>query len=200
MLKLYTLLTISTLLFICNSKTLAQAGVGATYIGDYSKMSGHDAEARDLERGNWAYRLNNLKGGKYTFVLTMKDNSTREVKSKLYADSLANKSYVVDGQQKVYCDETRAIIRRENGSDVAGIATDSCWLFKIVSGKINAYSFLSENAGPFSIAALQTQNGPIQNFNGYTLEQMINTDQKAMKAFSKRDYIKAIEKFNANNK
>jgi len=198
--KLYSLVTIVLLAIIATvHKASAQPGVGATYIGDYSKMGGHETVERDLEKGNWAYRLNNLKNARYTFILTMKDNSTREVHSKLYADSVNNRSYVMDDQQKIYCSQTRRISREDGSRQITGIATDSCWLFKIVSGKINAYSFLSEGAGTYSIAALQTGNSAIQVFDERELEQMINNNPKAMKAFIKRDYLKAIEKYNADN-
>jgi hypothetical protein len=187
------------MVFAFGSKARAQAGVGATYIGDYSKMGGHETANLELERGNWVYRLNNLKNARYTFILTMKDNSIREVHSKLYADSISNRSYVIDDQKKIYSNQTRRITREDGSKQITGIATDSCWLFKIVSGKINAYSFLSESAGPYSVSALQTGSGAIQSFDERALEQMISNDPKAMKAFIKKEYLKAIEKFNADN-
>ncbi|MEO6524062.1 MAG: hypothetical protein ABIN91_20425 [Mucilaginibacter sp.] len=197
--KLYSSITIILIVFAFGNKAKAQAGVGATYIGDYSKMGGHETVNLELERGNWAYRLSNLKNARYTFTLTMKDNSTREVHSKLYADSANNRSYVMDDQKKIYCSQTRRISREDGSKQIIGIATDSCWLFKIVSGKINAYSFLSEGAGSYSVSALQTGTGVIQTFDERALEQMISNDPKAMKAFIKKEYLKAIEKFNADN-
>ena len=197
--KLYSFITIVLLLAIIHIKGYAQPGVGAMYIGDYSKMSSKESMDRELESGNWAYRMQTLKNVRYLFTVTMKDNSVREVRSKIYADSLANKSYLLDAenQQKIYCNQTRRITRDGNG--VTGIATDSCWLFKVVSGKINAYSFLSDAAGPFSIIAYQTGTSLIQNFDPQLFELLIKDDTKAYKVFLKKDYIKSIEKYNADN-
>jgi hypothetical protein len=198
--KLYSFITIGLLVTGIHNVTRAQAGTGATYIGDYSKMSSGESADRNMEAGNWAYRLNNLRNSKYDFTVTMKDNSVKTVRSKIYADSLSNKSYLLDAGsgQKIYCDRTKQINRVAGGTNVTGMATDSSWLFKIVSGKINAYSFLSESAGPFSVAAFQTGNGPVKNFDARLLEQMIGNNPKAMKAFLKKDYLKAIEKYNAD--
>lgn len=194
--KLYSFITIILLVLCIGNKALAQAGVGAMYIGDYSKMSSKDVMDQEMENGNWIYRLNNLKNGKYNFTVIMKDNSTRQVHSKIYADSLRNRGYVVDAetQQKIYANQTKRI----NREGVIGIATDSCWLFKVVSGQLNAYSQLSETTGinSFYITAIQVGDGEIQSFTPELLESIINADPKAKKAFLKKDYYKAIEKYN----
>src|ERR1700712_3601036 len=111
--KLYSFITIVLLVTAISSKCYAQPGVGAMYIGDYSKMSSKDVMDREMEEGNWIYRLNNLKNSKYSFTVTMRDNSTREVHSEIYADSIRNRSYVMDAQsqQKIYCAQTKRISR-----------------------------------------------------------------------------------------
>ncbi|RKR81735.1 hypothetical protein BDD43_1886 [Mucilaginibacter gracilis] len=196
--KIFGFITLG-LLVLAVGKVYAQPGVGATYIGDYSKMQSKESADKEMENANWIYRLQNLKNSKFNFVVTMKDNSVRAIRSKIYVDSVNNKTYLLDAEskQKIYCNQTQKINR---GDAVTGMATDSCWLFKIVSGKINAYSFLSESAGPFSLTALQTGDGPIKNFDARLLEQMIADNPKAMKPFLKKDYLKAIEKFNGDNK
>lgn len=196
--KLYSAITICLLILIAHSKTRAQPGVGATYIGDYSKMTSKDAMEKEMENANWIYRLNNLKNNRYSFTVTLKDNSTREVRSKIYADSLRNRTYLLDPatQQKIYCGQTKSIIRNDNG--VSGIATDSCWLFKVVSGQINAYSQLSETGGlnSYYIMAIQQGNGEVRSFTPDLLGSIIRNDAKAEKAYLKKDYYKAIERFN----
>lgn len=197
--KLYSFITIILLVPCIGNKVWAQAGVGAMYIGDYSKMSSKDAMDKDMETGNWIYRLNNLKNIKYNFTVVMRDNSVKQVHSKIYADSIRNQSYLIDdSQQKIYCAQTKRI-SRINGSDaLTGIATDSCWLFKVVSGQLNAYSQLSETAGinSFYIMDIQVGDGEIQRFTPELLESIINGDPKSKKAFVKKDYYKAIEKYN----
>ncbi|MGZ3926110.1 MAG: hypothetical protein ACXVJG_04075, partial [Mucilaginibacter sp.] len=86
---------------------------------------------------------------------------------------------------------------------LTGIATDSCWLFKVVTGKINAYSYLSEidMVDGFTLVGFQTGDNPnIQKLTPEALEPIIKNDEKAYKAFLKKDYYKAIEKFNKDNK
>ncbi|MDM8178159.1 hypothetical protein QT327_28005 [Olivibacter sp. 47] len=79
-----------------------------------------------------------------------------------------------------------------------GIATDSCWLFRVNHGRLKAYSFLSERVGldSFYLTAFQVEDGPIQAFDIKELEKIIADHPKAMKAFRKKDYYKAILTFN----
>jgi hypothetical protein len=79
-----------------------------------------------------------------------------------------------------------------------GLAADSCWRFKVVEGKINAYSFLSETyqISTFNLSAFQVEGGVIQPFNPKELEKIIADSPKAKKAFDKKDYYKAILAFN----
>lgn len=198
---------IITALLLCGIgfRVCAQPGVGATYIGDYSTMSSGRVLDKDMANGNWVYRLANLKGGKYTFKVTMIDGSVITVKSRIYADSIRNQSYLVDNdashpnqKYKVYCNQTRQIICVDKG--ITGMATDTCWMFKVVEGNINAYSFLPEIDGPFSLLAIQTGATPPESFLPALLEPMVKNDNKAYKAFEKHNYFKAIQIYNESHK
>jgi hypothetical protein len=196
--KLYSLITIAILVSVFHQQTMGQPVSAPTYIGDYSKMTSGDD---DLANSSWTYRLKSLKNNKYTLSVTLKDKSVKEVNSKIYAEN--NRGYLVfdngDQPQKIYCDETIAISRITDRGAVKGIVTDSCWLFKIVEGKINAYSFLAQADGPYSIIAIQMGAGPVQNFDIQLLGDLLKKDTKAYKAYLKKDYLKAIEKYNEDN-
>jgi hypothetical protein len=204
--KLYSSITIVILTLTLAFPALAQPVGGVSYIGDYSKMASKTAMDEEMESGSWMYRLENLKNAKYTFRVILKDNSVREIKSRIYAEKAFNKSYItytVDDRPnqifKLFCDETMVITRLAGSERIDGLVTDSCWLFKVVSGKINAYSFLAKADGPYSIIALQTGDGPIKNFNSHLLEGILSDDAEAEKLFSKKEYLKAIEKYNLHH-
>lgn len=82
------------------------------------------------------------------------------------------------------------------------MATDSCWMFKIASGQINAYSYLSEESGPnfsnWTIIGIQLNNGPIIKYSEENLVQMVGQDADALTKIKDKDYLQAIKKYNRN--
>ena len=80
------------------------------------------------------------------------------------------------------------------------MANDSCWFFKVLEGKINAFSPLSETEyiDSFYLRAYQLNNGPVQKLDSASLAPIIAKSPKALKAFKKKDYYKAIEKYNSD--
>jgi hypothetical protein len=162
----------------------------------------------------WYFGSDYLQNSKYTFKVTLKDNSQLDVKSKIYADTATHKSYLIyvnkalkrddpNRETKIYPEQTLKISRQEvnfRGSyDVNGMPTDSCWLFKVVTGKINMYSHLSETEmlNNMYLRAFQVGDGPVQKIDSASLVSLIKDSPKAMKAFNKKDYYKAIDKFNS---
>ena len=154
---------------------------------------------------------NYMTNQKYKFSVLLKDSTVREIKSKIYMDTTLHKSYLtyddktIEGSKKerekrIYSTETLNISRKENGSVFTGMATDSCWLFKVVAGKINAYSPLSEtyDIDSFYLRAYQLGNGPIQKIDSASLAPILAKSPKALKAFKKKDYYKAIDKYNSD--
>jgi hypothetical protein len=199
--KLSSIITVVTLALFNSLNLQAQAGAGATYIGDYSKMSSRSVMDKEMENGNWAYRMKNLKGGKYDLTVTMMDGSVKQVKSKIYADSLKNKSYLIftetNGQsRKIYTGETSKISAVGSNGIIDGFVTDSCWLFPVVKGKINAYSFFPATGSPFSLLAIQMGNSPVISFSPQLIEAYVKGDDKAYRYYLKKDYWKSIIQFN----
>jgi hypothetical protein len=84
---------------------------------------------------------------------------------------------------------------------LVGKASDSCWVFKVINGPISAYSSLSELSGdylfkPFAIVAIQLNDGPIIKYNEDNLKQMVGQDLAALEDIQKKNYYKAIKKYN----
>ncbi|MBD1366679.1 hypothetical protein IDJ77_22900 [Mucilaginibacter sp. ZT4R22] len=156
---------------------------------------------------------------KYTFKVTLKDSTSREVKSIIYLDTVLHKNYLVfenkdlpkkDSlrKQKIYADQTANISRKGFGASyepytMVGIANDSCWLFRAIKGNsINVYSFLSESEDGLldesTLAAIQQNNGPIVKLNEENLKAMLADDPDALKYIKDKKYLKAIKTYNKN--
>jgi len=165
----------------------------------------------------WYYGMPGLANYKYDFKVTMKDGTVKVVTSKIYADTTTHKSYLIfvnkdlkrsdpNRETRVYPSETVKISREqvdfEKKFDVEGVPTDSCWLFKVMKGKINAYSHLSEvvDLNEAYLRAFQTGDGPIQKLDSAALAPIVKEDPKAFKAFEKKNYYKAIDKYNSDHK
>jgi hypothetical protein len=159
----------------------------------------------------------------YTYKVVMKDGSQQTITSYIYFDTLQKKSYLllVDKRYprsdtahrkvKIYSTQTISISRDATPSNpddsVAkrewfdGMATDSCWLFKAIKGKINLYSFVSELGNsylfdPSTIAAVQYGTGAIEKFEPDAFKAFIGNDEKAMKYFDKKNYFDAVKRYN----
>lgn len=52
------------------------------------------------------------------------------------------------------------------------------------------------NINSFYLNALQFESGPIQNFDPKELKMLISNNSRALKAFDKKDYYKAIIIYN----
>lgn len=167
----------------------------------------------NMRYGNYYYN------NKYTFYVVLKDSSQKEVTSKIYTDTTLHKSYLllVDKKypksdtahryQKIYADQTSNIYRVDNSGfsekpvTIRGIANDSCWMFKAISGPITVYSLLSEpdgyNFDPSTIIGIQLKDGPIVKFTADNLKQMIcQNDARALEIAENKNYLKAIKKYN----
>jgi hypothetical protein len=162
----------------------------------------------------------------YNYLVKLKDGTTKTVKSYIYIDTLLHKSYLLfvdksvpkadtaHRKQKIYADHTLSIgriftIGNDSNSVVkqeyfTGVATDSCWQFKALSGKITLYSIFSEMGDsrlfdPSTVVGIQYDNGSVLRLEPDALKSFIASDEKAMKYFNKKDYYSAIKKFNKDS-
>lgn len=213
--KFYQLLVVLVAVLISNA-SFAQRSVPMVYRADYNRMMSNNAmnianmNMRMMMNMNMNHFYGYMNNQKYKFKVLMKDSTTKEVKSKIYMDTTLHKSYltyedktITDKklrEKRIYSNQTICITRNDYNEDVTGMANDSCWLFKVVSGKINAYSPLSERYDISSIylKAYQFENGPVMKLDSASLAPIIAKSPKALKAFQKKDYYKAIDKYNSD--
>jgi len=173
-----------------------------------------------LNRGYADYNIS------YTFVVTMKDGTKKEVDSKIYNDTIVKKNYLLlvdksfkrsdtNRYKKIYPAQTISIARNVAApGDVIhknavqpppvyfkGMPSDSCWMFKVVAGPISAYSYLSEQEddqvfNPYAVVAIQLNDGPLMPLTDENLKQMVGQDINALEDIQKKNYFRAIKKYN----
>jgi hypothetical protein len=156
---------------------------------------------------------------KVDFMVTMTDSSQIFVRSKIYSDTVKHQNYLTyvdkkcsrsdsNRNKKIYVGQTLSIacnLTKLYGAKdnwYKGIAKDSCWMFKAISGNINAYSMLSQPDGsqfnPYTLVAVQKGDGPIVKLTPDNLTQMVEQDDKALDYIKNKKYYKAIKKYNSN--
>ncbi|WP_121810440.1 hypothetical protein [Mucilaginibacter kameinonensis] len=205
--------------------------------GSHGVNSTLNRQNMDLQTGQqtafsmWTYWNKDDKGTnnpEYNFLVTMLNGTKKEVKSRIYVDDYAHKSYLVyidqslskadtNREQIIYPEQTIEIARditpslTKKSSQIAavsnyykGIAKDSCWMFRFISGPISAYSLLSEPDGkmfnPKSIVAIQLNNGSIVQYNEENLREMVGDDPDAIESIQWKNYLQAIRRYNRNHK
>jgi hypothetical protein len=149
----------------------------------------------------------------YGFEILLKDSTRQKIYTAIQFDTILRKTYLVvvnkkfpksdpeHRNQRIYPDQTLQI-SRTNFSDkkIIGISKDSCWMFKIISGAINTYSYISEEPGPTfeesTIIGIQLSDGPILKYNVENLKQMVGNDADALESIESKDYLRAIKKYN----
>jgi hypothetical protein len=170
-------------------------------------------------------QMMNMRGAvgtaqEFNFQVVMHDSTKKEITSAIYTDTVTRKRFIVwvdkrykksdtNRYKKIYPSETLSLtcvlIPKGNnddnpGSYLPGKITDSCWMFKTISGPISAYSFLINNdtspLNPSTIIGIQLNNGPILAFNGENLKAMVGQNLKALKFVSEKKYLRAIKKYN----
>lgn len=153
------------------------------------------------------------------YLVIMNDSSKIVVRSKIYSDTAKHKTYLIfvdkkysrkdtaNRNKKIYVSQTQSIARymgtRGSKEDwYKGIPVDSCWMFKTMSGSINAYSVFSQPDSFGYIApplmAIQKGDGPIVKLTPENLKPMVGQDADALENIQKKDYYKAIKKYNRN--
>jgi hypothetical protein len=100
--------------------------------------------------------------------------------------------------------DTQEIYRMTaSGVKISGQPADSCWLFKAVSGKISAYSYLAEVGYSYVIAIQDTEeeNQPIVPLTKKNLEAMVGTPENdnVLKLIEKGKLVKALEAYNSES-
>ncbi|GAB3933221.1 hypothetical protein [Mucilaginibacter myungsuensis] len=164
----------------------------------------------------WMYGYKSSKlNFTYDYTVRMLDNSVKVFRSKIYADTDKRKSYLImvdkdldrndpKREQKIYVDQTVSITRIQQDMrgdyPVMGAATDSCWLFGVVKGKINAYSNVPEVliTSDEQLRVFQVDDGAMAPVSYAALAPVIKADRAADKQLQKKRLYRAIAKFNDN--
>lgn len=101
-------------------------------------------------------------------------------------------------KQKFIPRKTVGIKLISEDGDITGIPADSCWLFKVVKGKINGYAPEPETG--IGLSAIQKgEDGSIMLLTKSNLMPMIAGDEKAIKLATKNKLVKAVEEYNVNH-
>jgi hypothetical protein len=97
---------------------------------------------------------------------------------------------------KIKPSDTKEISRYTySGLKITGIAADSCWLFKVETGRINSYSYYPDEY-PGRIVAIQKGSGPIVPYNKQNLLAMVSDDPDIVVIVEEGLYMKAIDMYN----
>jgi len=211
------MLTPAILGVLAFSSAFAQRGVPAAYRADYNRMmSNMSMQQMNMFRNMPVYALYDSEfpgNDQYDFTVNLKDGSVMIVHSRIYPDSVKHSDYLLlvnknlpktdsNRKQKIYVTQTNGISRVDDyGITVKGLPNDSCWLFKMIDGKIKAYSFVSamEDKSSVVLCAFQVGDGPLQNFSVAVLYPILKSDERAYKVFQNKRYFRAIELYNKNN-
>ena len=136
---------------------------------------------------------------KYQFHIISNNDSTVIERTRINVSKDEDNSLTVKhkgSKHEIFPKDTKFVFRMTlEGKQLVGIPADSCWLFKTVLGKINAYSFLAEE-GIEHIIAIQEGSGPIVPLTKENLMPMVITDPKAVKFAEKDKLHRAIMAFN----
>ncbi|HEX3383807.1 MAG TPA: hypothetical protein VHS53_01400 [Mucilaginibacter sp.] len=156
----------------------------------------------------------------YDFNVTLRDSTTKLVTSAIYRDSLTKRHFIVlvdkrfkktdtNRYKKIYPSQTRSLTcvliaktDDDPGHYVPGVITDSCWMFKTLTGSINVYTFDScSPTGDFdegAIVGVQLKNGPIVAYTEENLKTMAGNDLEVQQLILEKKYVRAIKKYNRN--
>lgn len=194
--KLPTLLFLLILLPI--SLTVAQVNI-TTIHTPYGNATVYTHRAQYYN--NYGSSAGQAYRPKHKFYVEMKDGRQLLVHNVMdYYDSVAKLVLTrkSDSTITIRPNDTKLIVTMvyRTNERLEGIPADSCWLFKIVKGKINGYSPFAEK-DDFVIAIQKGDDGAIVPLNPNNLAEMVGTDDpKINKLVEKKKLVNAIRAYN----
>ena len=217
--------------FILLGKTSSAQYPGMSAVRAQQNRQFVNQQMNTMLQMNGLWGANGVYNEKHTFIITMLDSSKKETYSKIYMDTVVKKMYLLlvdknlkrsdtNRVRKIYPSQTLSIARNlippstnavrqsvipKSPVYYTGKPSDSCWMFKIISGSINAFSYLSEEDNnvfdPSTIVGVQLNDGPIVKCSMDNLKEMIGqTDVDALQILLNGNYFRAINKYNRDNK
>lgn len=153
------------------------------------------------------YNLSKTKGKArpnsmtYEFRVVLKNDSIFSSRAKINVKDIKHHTIVIKGKKEKIIfspSETKSVSRvTMEGVKIPGVPTDSCWLFKTYTGKINVYSFLAELGTQYAIAIQDGTDGMIKPLTKENLLEIIEYDNpKVHELIEKGDLIAAIKLYN----
>ena len=152
---------------------------------------------------------------RHKFKIVFTDGTDTVVYSTIHADTpsyyllLENKSVKKKDSarfRKIYPSQTKYIVRLDKyvvrldkyvDAESSGAASDSCWLFKAIDGKISAYTPLAEeDVDEGFLRYIQKDQGPLVELNSQHLQEMVQGNEKAVSLAEREKYTKAIKTYN----
>jgi hypothetical protein len=145
------------------------------------------------------------------YRLKMLDSSLLFIRSKIYSDDNVHNDHIIlenkklsksdsNRIRKIFPRETLNIVYHDtkNGTIMTGIPADSCWLFLAETGRLKLYTCYTpaDILDVESINAFQVDEGPIQKWDLDKLKEVIAGNEKALKAFDQKRYVRAVRRFN----
>jgi hypothetical protein len=146
---------------------------------------------------------------KHHFRILFADGKDTVVYTKIVADSPAEYLLLENTAvrkkdpgrfTKIFPSQTRFIshVNVITGQDYAGLAADSCWLFRVIEGKINAYTAMAEiSVDDEFLLYIQEGDGPLLAIGDPNALKLFSGNAEASNLFLGKKYNKAIKKYNS---
>lgn len=198
----------------CSVTALAQYRPMAPNMADVNRILSRNFMNMQMQMSlnrNWMFGFNDVNIS-YHFKVTMKDSTVKNMKSRIYADTTKHQTYVVfedkklpksdpNRKLKIYPNQTLELSRMSGDEvQVWGTAADSCWLFSVVRGKINAYSpmpLLEEEVDDKLLSGYQIgTKSAIIKLDTAKLSPVIKSNPKAYKILQNGHIVRAINRYN----
>lgn len=131
-----------------------------------------------------------------------KNDSSYTKYSQLTLNDSAHYIYYKENKRKVkvYPSQTTKLVFESQNSRYTGIPKDTCWFFKIYSGKINGFSYFPEVSEGYVVAIQNGINGEIVPLTKAAVLVMVAGHEKATALANKEKLWKAIKAYNTTSK
>ena len=157
---------------------------------------------------NYYYGRSATISQKHHFTIAFTDGRDTTLYTKLLGDSssfylqMENKSVGKKDSGrfiKVFPSQTKYISHLDptTGKDYVGMASDSCWLFKVIAGKMNAYTDLAEiSVDDEFIRYIQVGDGPMVAITDPNAGNLFSSNERALELFTSKKYNRAVKIYN----
>jgi hypothetical protein len=146
------------------------------------------------------HRKYNRNVWRYVYTVFLHDGAKLEVNSNIFKDLEGGKHFLYHtdekGLRKIVPSESTRITRvdSETMETVEGKPFGDVWLFKVIQGKMNAFTTFLD--GKMNITHIQTGDGSLLEVPSPAAEAAIKTHEAAYSAYLSKDYLTAVKLYN----